>query len=349
MDHIRSDRSVIVDSGGAIRRDDRQSAARARGRAYAPAASGLSLRAPHMEHPCGVRGCVEALERDAGEAAADARASAALRRAALEPGGSAAAGSSELLQGFARSDFSAVDFINQRFPTEHSLSAAEDVSTMLRGVTLQLERDMMRAVREQATSKDRGQQQLAAAKSAIHGLFDRIGQIQTKARQTEATVEGICGGIRQLDAAKQNLTSTVTALRRLQMLVQAVDQLERSAGSRQYGTAPGLLDATNQLADHFERYRDVPKIAELQRKIDATVKVRRPALPAPQRAVPTPPALASPECLAALLRSLPPPPPAHDTCSPVAAASRPGDTGAASAGAVRHQARGGRSRSFLRR
>jgi hypothetical protein len=223
---------------------------------------------------------MEALERDAGEAAADASAAAAQRRADLESIATGSGSSSAdprtaaLLEGFARSDFNAVDFINQRFPTEHSLSAAEDVSVMLRGVTLQLEHDMQQAVRAQATSKDRGQQELAAAKSTIHGLFDRIGQIQTKARRTEATVEGICGGIRQLDAAKQNLTSTVTALRRLQMLVQAVDQLERTAGSRQYGTAPGLLDATNQLADHFERYRDVPKIAELQRKIDATVMVR---------------------------------------------------------------------------
>ena len=291
---------------------------------------------------------MEALDRDAGEAAADARAAASQRRAALEPdAGSASAddaGGAELLDGFARSDFSAVDFINQRFPTEHSLSAAEDVSAMLRGVTLQLERDMQRAVREQATSKDRGQQELAAAKSAIHGLFDRIGQIQTKARQTEATVEGVCGGIRQLDAAKQNLTSTVTALKRLQMLVQAVDQLERSAGSRQYGTAPGLLDATNVLAGHFDRYRDVPKIAELQRKIDATVKV--PALALLSLPHSSRPALPCPDCPAPL--SLPPARCLRNTCSTTAAA-RLGNTGASSAGAVRYQARGGRSRSLLRR
>jgi hypothetical protein len=228
---------------------------------------------------------MQALERDAGEAAAHARDAALRRRAELEaaagpataPAATSASGEAdaELRAAFSRSDFDPIVFINQRFPTEHSLSAAEDVSAMLRGVTLKLEQDMQRAVREQATSKDRGQRELAAAKSATHGLFDRIEQIQTKARQTEATVEGICGGIRQLDAAKQNLTSTVTALRRLQMLVQAVDQLERSAGSRQYGTAPGLLDATNQLADHFERYREVPKIAELQHKIGGTVKVLR--------------------------------------------------------------------------
>jgi len=219
---------------------------------------------------------LEAAERASGEAAADAASAGAARRQALrqecaERERAQAAVAAE----FARGEFDPIAFINQRFPTEHSLSGVEDASSLLRGATSRLEQDMMAAVREQASSKDRGEQELAAAKSAIHGLFDRIGQIQGKARQTESVVESICGGIRQLDSAKQNLTTTITALRRLQMLVQAVDQLERSTLSRQYRTAPGLLDATRQLAEHFDRYSAVPKIAKLLQKNRATVEILR--------------------------------------------------------------------------
>ena len=53
-------------------------------------------------------------------------------------------------------------------------------------------------------------------------LYQRMGDIRRKAQASEAMVQEICRDIRKLDTAKGHLTATITALRRLAMLVAAV-------------------------------------------------------------------------------------------------------------------------------
>lgn len=65
-------------------------------------------------------------------------------------------------------------------------------------------------------------QDLTAAKAAIEELFGKIGEIRRKAEASEVMVQEICRDIRKLDFAKTHLTHTITALRRLAMLVNAV-------------------------------------------------------------------------------------------------------------------------------
>ena len=53
-------------------------------------------------------------------------------------------------------------------------------------------------------------------------LFAKITEIRRKAEHSEYMVEEICRDIKKLDYAKRHLTTTITALRRLSMLVNAV-------------------------------------------------------------------------------------------------------------------------------
>lgn len=68
-------------------------------------------------------------------------------------------------------------------------------------------------------------QDLTAAKAAIEELFGKIREIRRKAEASEIMVQEICRDIRKLDFAKSHLTHTITALRRLAMLVNAVGAL----------------------------------------------------------------------------------------------------------------------------
>ncbi len=63
---------------------------------------------------------------------------------------------------------------------------------------------------------------LSTAKATIGELFGKIHEIRRKAEQSDAMVQEICRDIKKLDHAKKHLTSTITALRRLAMLVNAV-------------------------------------------------------------------------------------------------------------------------------
>ena len=66
------------------------------------------------------------------------------------------------------------------------------------------------------------------AQVSITELFAKIGDIKMKASQSERMVQEICADIKKLDYAKTHLQSSITALKRLQMLMTAVSRLEVS-------------------------------------------------------------------------------------------------------------------------
>ena len=115
--------------------------------------------------------------------------------------------------------------------------------------------DILDSVRSQSTSGSQAKADLHAAQQAIsvrsvlccasavadscgwlQELNGHIQEIKSKADQSEAMVQEICRDIKKLDFAKKNLTSTITALRRLGMLG-ARSGPPRPAGALQAGAA----------------------------------------------------------------------------------------------------------------
>lgn len=73
--------------------------------------------------------------------------------------------------------------------------------------------------------------------------------------------------IKRLDGTKRNLTLSMTALKRLQMLTTAYEQLRGLVRTRQYRECAQLLAAVVQLMAHFRSYRSIDQIATLGRKV----------------------------------------------------------------------------------
>ncbi|KAL6137090.1 hypothetical protein ACLB2K_062385 [Fragaria x ananassa] len=161
---------------------------------------------------------------------------------------------------------SALEYINQMFPTEASLSGVEPLMQKIHSEIRRVDAGILAAVREQSNSGTKAKEDLAAATRAVKELMYKIREIKTKAEQSETMVQEICRDIKKLDFAKKHITTTITALHRLTMLVSAVEQLQVMASKRQYKEAAAQLEAVNQLCSHFEAYRDVPKITELREK-----------------------------------------------------------------------------------
>ncbi|CAL8463747.1 g3281 [Coccomyxa elongata] len=170
---------------------------------------------------------------------------------------------------FDRDDFDAVAYINEMFPTESSLGSLDPLISNLKQKIRKVDQEILTAVRQQSSSGSRARQDLTAAKAAIEELFGKIGEIRRKAEASEVMVQEICRDIRKLDFAKTHLTHTITALRRLAMLVNAVDQLQRAVERGEYAEAARLLEAVQQLAAHFASFGSVPKVAELSGRVSA--------------------------------------------------------------------------------
>uniref|UniRef100_A0A7S1XQR9 Vps53 N-terminal domain-containing protein n=1 Tax=Phaeomonas parva TaxID=124430 RepID=A0A7S1XQR9_9STRA len=167
-----------------------------------------------------------------------------------------------------REDFDAVEYINLRFPTEHSLSLLPPYASEVQSRIATLDGELSAAVAAQSHAGLTASRDLAEAQGAIRELSGKIRDIQAKAEQSEVMVQEICRDIRQLDHAKRHLQTTITALKRLHMLVTAVDQLQQKTEERYYKEAANLLGAVRQLLHHFDGYAAIPKIAEIKEMVD---------------------------------------------------------------------------------
>lgn len=170
---------------------------------------------------------------------------------------------------FDRENFNAVAYINEMFPTETSLVGLDPLIANLKRKIKGVDKEILSAVQQQSSTGSRARQDLARAREAMGELTLRMADIRRKAEASEAMVQEICRDIRKLDRAKGHLQITITSLRRLAMLVDAVDKLQQAAERHEYGECAQLLEAVQQLAANFEEYSSIPKIAELRGRVAA--------------------------------------------------------------------------------
>lgn len=108
---------------------------------------------------------------------------------------------------------------------------------------------------------------MQSAQAELASLFQRIESVRSRALQTERDITTMTADIKRLDGTKRNLTLSMTALKRLQMLTTAYEQLRGLARTRQYRECAGLLQAVLQLMRHFNSYRSIEQIAVLSRNV----------------------------------------------------------------------------------
>ncbi|KAG0294641.1 Vacuolar protein sorting-associated protein 53 [Linnemannia gamsii] len=164
-------------------------------------------------------------------------------------------------------EFSSVEYINKIFPNEHSLSAVDQVLARLQAKAKQVQEELRELTRAQTDGGQKGQEEVEAAKKGIEMLFFKIKEIKEKATQSEQMVQEITQDIKSLDYAKRHLTTSITTLKRLQMLVTAVDQLKAMAQRKQYRETAQLLEAVLQLIQYFRTFQNVRQIAELTESV----------------------------------------------------------------------------------
>ena len=109
------------------------------------------------------------------------------------------------------------------------------------------------------------------ARAAVLQLATRIQQVRNQAQKSEVAVLEITRDMKRLDYAKRHLQRTITALKRLHMLLHAAEQLRMAAlvtpqqPIPRYEAAAHLVDATRLLLGHFEGYMNsVPKMRQVR-------------------------------------------------------------------------------------
>lgn len=166
-------------------------------------------------------------------------------------------------------DYDPIEHLNAIFSHPATLSSVGPISDALRQYQNDLDTDIAALVASQTTSDVSSVRRIQAAKSELPELFKQIDNVRDRAVQTEQSITEMTADIKRLDNTKRNLTLSMTALKRLQMLTTAYEQLRALGKARQYRECAQLLQAVIQLVAHFKSYRSIDQIATLHRNIVA--------------------------------------------------------------------------------
>ncbi|KAI4158853.1 MAG: hypothetical protein LQ342_007089 [Letrouitia transgressa] len=164
-------------------------------------------------------------------------------------------------------EYNPIDDLNAIFSHPSTLSSVSKAAKALRQHQDELDKDISELVFKQATSDSESVRRIQTAKSDLAELFQKVEGVRERAIRTEEAITEMTADIKRLDNTKRNLTLSMTALKRLQMLTTAYDQLRALSSSRQYKECTQLLQAVIQLMTYFKSYRSIDQIAILGRNV----------------------------------------------------------------------------------
>ncbi|KAL1748737.1 Vps53-like protein [Schizophyllum fasciatum] len=163
------------------------------------------------------------------------------------------------------SEFSPVDALNKFFPNEASLANLDSVRKSLADDRATLEREIAGLRDDLKREQDPSKMQLL--QEMISDLLSQMARIRENATESEAVVRNITKDIQVLDLAKKNLIHSMTTLKRLQMLVNALTQLESMIPEKRYAEIAQTLAAVKQISNTFRPYVTIPRVAQIWKRI----------------------------------------------------------------------------------
>ena len=165
-------------------------------------------------------------------------------------------------------EYDPIDHLNAIFAHPSSLASLRKTSRALNTYQDDLDHEIAAHVQQQSTSDVDSVERIHAAKADLAELFQKVEGVRQRAIETEEAITEMTADIKRLDNTKKNLTLSMTALKRLQMLTTAYEQLKGLSNSRQYKECAQLLQAVIQLIAHFKSYRSIDQIATLSRNVN---------------------------------------------------------------------------------
>eukprot|EP00917_Polyrhabdina_sp_WS-2016_P025593 GHVP01055056.1.p1 GENE.GHVP01055056.1~~GHVP01055056.1.p1 ORF type:complete len:754 (-),score=151.05 GHVP01055056.1:1749-4010(-) len=162
-------------------------------------------------------------------------------------------------------DFDPTQWINKNFPDEASLSDVSKCIVALRNEIEAIEVEILQNVETQSLVQAKTPSELAQIGSHFRKLEESMANLREKTQICELSRKNdLCRDVKHLDNAKRNLEYAITALKRLSMLVSALDQVRTSAIQREYMQCRGLVEAIEHLSQNFISLRAfVPQIEEI--------------------------------------------------------------------------------------
>ncbi|KAF8310331.1 Vps53-like protein [Cantharellus anzutake] len=172
---------------------------------------------------------------------------------------------SDPLDSFDFTENHAVNILNNLIPDEASLTNLDSVQRKLRDDQRSLQQEIV--ILRNELHKDQNPERMQVIQELISELLSQMARIREKATESEAVVREITKDIQVLDLAKKNILHSITALKRFQMLVNALAQLEGQIRGKNYGQISQTLSAVKEFSAIFKTYTAVERVAAVWKKV----------------------------------------------------------------------------------
>ncbi|KAF9446218.1 hypothetical protein P691DRAFT_761819 [Macrolepiota fuliginosa MF-IS2] len=162
-------------------------------------------------------------------------------------------------------DLNPVTILNDFFPDEASLAHIDTINQKLHETQTKIQKEVDEL--EEELKKNQDPERMSLIQEMISDLLGQMSRIREKATESEAVVRNITKDIQVLDLAKKNLILSMTTLRRLQMLVNAMTQLEEYVKEKRYKEVSESLATVKEISATFKQYTSVQRISRVWKHI----------------------------------------------------------------------------------
>ena len=97
----------------------------------------------------------------------------------------------------------------------------------------------------------------------INGTRQLINEINNQSNQSKYIINNLTDDIKNLNTVKTNLNTSMSVLKKIQMIVNISTQISDQINEHSYSTVIRPLDELNKLSDNLSHLARVPKVADM--------------------------------------------------------------------------------------
>ena len=163
-------------------------------------------------------------------------------------------------------NFDVIAYLNERFPDFESLDKLPNFISQWEKEFYEIDEELDSLMIERTKYSEEMKTHMGELNEDVKKIVDLINSIKKSADINETTVKSICNDIKNLDNARNNITTTISSLTKLQLLIKGIENLEISVKSKDYKDASNQIEACNAILEYFEEYKHITQINQLQIK-----------------------------------------------------------------------------------
>lgn len=172
----------------------------------------------------------------------------------------------DILNEIKENNYDIIRPMNELFPTEESIVQIEQIKTKFEQKITESNRNIREIIFNNSNISFDSEKTLKDSRETVENFNKKLNDMKQHSETTKESVNKIVSEIEPLDRAKRNLISTLTLLKRLQMLYQTIISLEDNIRTYDYKNCAKNVLTISSFHEYFKEFDYIPQIKELLTK-----------------------------------------------------------------------------------